>query len=157
MATTVAEILSSRPGVTLAALPPTATVRDALQLMAERRIGSVLAVQGDALLGIFTGRDDARKLALHGHITVAVIFTGKRFTDVAVSYRGVPVEDEREAFVDEMREAAEKAAKMLSRVVTAPTRPWNSGRRRGNAYPTIPPVTASTWNIAVVSGTSMVQ
>ena len=66
MATTVAEILSSRPGVTLAALSPTATVRDALQLMAERQIGSVLVVQGDALLGIFTERDYARKLALQG-------------------------------------------------------------------------------------------
>ena len=66
MATTVTEILSSRPGVTLAALPPTATVRDALQLMAERQIGSVLVVQGDALLGIFTERDYARKLALQG-------------------------------------------------------------------------------------------
>ena len=66
MATTVAEILSSRPGVTLAALPPTATVRDALQLRAERQIGSVLVVQGDALLGIFTERDYARKLALQG-------------------------------------------------------------------------------------------
>ena len=66
MATTVAEILSSRPGVTLAALPPTATVRDALQLMAERQIGSVLVVQGDALLGIFIERDYARKLALQG-------------------------------------------------------------------------------------------
>ena len=66
MATTVAEILSSRPGVTLAALPPPAAVRDALQLMAERQIGSVLVVQGDALLGIFTERDYARKLALKG-------------------------------------------------------------------------------------------
>ena len=66
MATTVAEILSSRPGVTLAALPPTATVRDALQQMAERQIGKVLVVQGDALLGIFTERDYARKLALQG-------------------------------------------------------------------------------------------
>ena len=66
MATTVAEILSSRPGVTLAALPPTATVRDALPLLAERQIGSVLVVQGDALLGIFTERDYARKLALQG-------------------------------------------------------------------------------------------
>lgn len=54
--------------------------------------------------------NERRKLALHGHITVAVVFTGKRFTEVAISYRGVPVEDEREAFIDEMREAAEKAA-----------------------------------------------
>lgn len=64
--TTVAEILSSRPGFTLASLPPTATVRDALQLMADRQVGSVLVVQGDALLGIFTERDYARKLALQG-------------------------------------------------------------------------------------------
>src|SRR3546814_19793436 len=54
--------------------------------------------------------NERRKLALHGHITVAVIFSGKRFFDSAISYRGVPVEDEREAFIDEMREAAEQAA-----------------------------------------------
>lgn len=54
--------------------------------------------------------NERRKLSLHGHITVAVIFTGKRFTEAAISYRGVPVEDEREAFIDEMREAAQQAA-----------------------------------------------
>ena len=54
--------------------------------------------------------NERRKLSLNGHITVAVIFSGKRFVESAVSYRGVPVEDEREAFVDEMREAAEQAA-----------------------------------------------
>lgn len=63
---TVAEILNARHGTSLATLPPTATVRDALQLMADRNIGSVLIVQGDALLGIFTERDYARKLALKG-------------------------------------------------------------------------------------------
>ncbi len=63
---TVAEILNTRQGTTLATLPPTATVRDALQLMSDRNIGSVLIVQGDALLGIFTERDYARKLALKG-------------------------------------------------------------------------------------------
>ena len=55
---------------------------------------------------------ERRKLAIHGHITVATIFSGKKFVDSAVSYRGVPVEDEREAFIDEMREAAEKAARV---------------------------------------------
>ncbi|MDR2852638.1 MAG: CBS domain-containing protein [Burkholderiaceae bacterium] len=64
--TTVAEILSTRKDTSLASLPPTATVRDALELMAEREIGSVLLVQGDALLGIFTERDYARKIVLQG-------------------------------------------------------------------------------------------
>ncbi|MHA4837177.1 ribonuclease J [Sphingopyxis sp. MSC1_008] len=54
--------------------------------------------------------NERRKLSLHGHITVAAIFSEKRFVDSAISYRGVPVEDEREAFIDEMREAAEQAA-----------------------------------------------
>jgi len=54
--------------------------------------------------------NERRKLSLHGHITVAAIFSAKRFVESAISYRGVPVEDEREAFIDEMREAAEQAA-----------------------------------------------
>ena len=63
---TVADILSKRDARSLATLSPTATVRDALQLMADRNIGSVLIMQGEALLGIFTERDYARKLALKG-------------------------------------------------------------------------------------------
>ncbi len=63
---TVADILSKLDARRLASLPPTATVRDALQLMADRNIGSVLIMQGEALLGIFTERDYARKLALKG-------------------------------------------------------------------------------------------
>jgi ribonuclease J len=54
--------------------------------------------------------NERRKLSLNGHITVAAIFSDKRFVESAISYRGVPVEDEREAFIDEMREAAEQAA-----------------------------------------------
>ena len=63
---TVADILSKRDARSLASLSPTATVRDALQLMADRNIGSVLIMQGEALLGIFTERDYARKIALMG-------------------------------------------------------------------------------------------
>lgn len=54
--------------------------------------------------------NERRKLSLNGHITVAAIYSGKNFVDSAISYRGVPVEDERAAFIDEMREAAEQAA-----------------------------------------------
>ena len=66
MPITVAEIMNARGQVQLASLPPTATERDALQMMADRQIGSVLVVQGDSLLGIFTERDYARRLALQG-------------------------------------------------------------------------------------------
>ena len=62
----VSDILATPDKRALAALAPDATVRDALQLMADRNIGSVLIMQGDALLGIFTERDYARKLALKG-------------------------------------------------------------------------------------------
>ena len=62
----VSDILATPDKRALAALPPDATVRDALQLMADRNIGSVLIMQGEALLGIFTERDYARKLALKG-------------------------------------------------------------------------------------------
>lgn len=62
---TVADILSSKTGA-VTALPPTATVRDALQAMADANVGSVLIMQGEALLGIFTERDYARKIALRG-------------------------------------------------------------------------------------------
>ena len=63
---TVADILSKRDARSLASLSPTATVRDALQLMADRNIGSVLIMQGEAVLGIFSERVYARKLALKG-------------------------------------------------------------------------------------------
>ena len=64
--TKVSDILAHRDRSQLAALSPDATVRDALQMMADRNVGSVLIMQGDALLGIFTERDYARKLALKG-------------------------------------------------------------------------------------------
>jgi len=44
-------------GHTVASLPPTATGLEAAQLMNERRIGSVLVVEGSSLVGIFTERD----------------------------------------------------------------------------------------------------
>jgi len=42
------------------------TVLDALKLMAEKEIGAVLVLDGDRLAGIFSERDYARKVVLHG-------------------------------------------------------------------------------------------
>jgi CBS domain-containing protein len=45
---------------------PNATVREALELMAQHNIGAVLVLEGQTLAGIFSERDYARKVALKG-------------------------------------------------------------------------------------------
>jgi CBS domain-containing protein len=53
-----------RPGIF--SVKPDATVYQALQLMAEKDIGAVLVMDGEALVGIFSERDYARKVVLQG-------------------------------------------------------------------------------------------
>lgn len=48
-------------------------------------------------------------MALHGQISVAVVLSDGKFVDSGIQYRGVPVEDDRDTFIDEMNEAAEQA------------------------------------------------
>jgi len=64
MARTVRQMLAGSPDVH--AVAPTATVLEALQLMADKDIGAVLVLSDGALAGIFTERDYARKVALMG-------------------------------------------------------------------------------------------
>lgn len=64
--TTVAEILKSKTSSMVFAIAPTATVYEALCLMAEQGIGSLLVKDGETIVGIFTERDYARKIALMG-------------------------------------------------------------------------------------------
>ena len=45
---------------------PDTTVFEAIRLMAEKNIGSLLVLSGDKLAGLFTERDYTRKVALHG-------------------------------------------------------------------------------------------
>ena len=63
--TTVRQLLQRKPpGVWT--VGPEVTVYEALALMAEMNIGAVLVIQGDALTGIFSERDYARKVILMG-------------------------------------------------------------------------------------------
>ncbi|RDZ29449.1 CBS domain-containing protein [Lysobacter silvisoli] len=48
------------------AIGPDAPVIDAIRLMAEKRIGAVLVMQGSQLAGILSERDYARKVVLQG-------------------------------------------------------------------------------------------
>ena len=64
--TVVAKILQSKPDTTVHTIAPTALVFDALKLMADKGIGALLVTEGEAIAGIFTERDYARKIALMG-------------------------------------------------------------------------------------------
>ena len=48
------------------AIGPDAPVIDAIRLMAEKRIGAVLVIDGGRLVGILSERDYARKIVLQG-------------------------------------------------------------------------------------------
>jgi CBS domain-containing protein len=65
-------------------IPPEATVFEAIKLMAEKNIGALLVMSGGKLVGLFTERDYARKLALQGKSSketrVREIFTGAIIT-----------------------------------------------------------------------------
>lgn len=61
----VADILK-RKGVSAVAVTPDTKVIDALEIMAEKNIGSVLVMDGGEFLGIITERDYSRKVILKG-------------------------------------------------------------------------------------------
>jgi len=66
------------------AIAPDATVYDALVVMAEKEIGSLLVMSGSTLVGLFTEREYARKIALLGRsskeTSVAEVMIGQPTT-----------------------------------------------------------------------------
>ncbi|MFM2055911.1 MAG: hypothetical protein RLY71_296 [Pseudomonadota bacterium] len=63
---TVALILKAKQHQSVLTIAPTATVMDAVRMMAEYNIGGLPVVEGDRIVGIVTERDYARKVALQG-------------------------------------------------------------------------------------------
>jgi CBS domain-containing protein len=61
----IANILS-RKGRHAISVAPDTTVIDALHIMAEKNIGSIVVMSGDQYLGIITERDYSRKVILKG-------------------------------------------------------------------------------------------
>ncbi len=62
---TIRQLLQTK-GHDLWSARPDTSVYDALQLMDEHRIGALLVLDGDDLVGIFSERDYARKVVLKG-------------------------------------------------------------------------------------------
>ena len=64
--TTVAHILQGKPEKAVHHIAPTARVIDAIKLLAEKRVGALLVIEGERIVGIFSERDYARKVDLMG-------------------------------------------------------------------------------------------
>jgi CBS domain-containing protein len=64
MMTTIRQILARKPDVF--SVDPDATVLDALRLLDEKNVGALLVMKGQSLVGIFSERDYARRMVLHG-------------------------------------------------------------------------------------------
>ena len=62
---TVREMLLKK-GNKIYSISPDRKIFDALQLMAEKEVGALLVLEGESLVGIFSERDYARKVALEG-------------------------------------------------------------------------------------------
>lgn len=62
--TTVAQVLKSKPEQTVYTILADDSVYNAIKLMAEKQIGALVVKDGDAIAGIITERDYARKVVL---------------------------------------------------------------------------------------------
>ena len=62
---TVRQLLADKPAEVFA-VAPEAPVAEAIRLMADKSIGAVLVLRGEALAGILSERDYARKVVLQG-------------------------------------------------------------------------------------------
>ena len=60
----VAHILKSKPDQTIYTTAPTASVFDAVKLMADKNIGALIVMEGETVVGLITERDYARKIVL---------------------------------------------------------------------------------------------
>ncbi|HSD29123.1 MAG TPA: CBS domain-containing protein [Vicinamibacteria bacterium] len=80
--TTIRQMLARKPDVY--SIDPDATVLDALKRLEEKNVGALLVMKGERLVGIFSERDYARRMVLHGRSSketaVREVMTSEVFT-----------------------------------------------------------------------------
>jgi CBS domain-containing protein len=82
--TAVADILKSKADLVVHTIGPDDSVFDALQRMADKGIGALLVLEGEAIAGIVTERDYARKIALKGRTSALTLVRDVMSTSVLV-------------------------------------------------------------------------
>jgi CBS domain-containing protein len=65
MQSSIRQILQDKGGNAWS-IPPDASVHDALKLMSEKDVGALLVMEGGKIVGVFSERDFARKVLIHG-------------------------------------------------------------------------------------------
>jgi CBS domain-containing protein len=80
--TTIRQILTGKPDIY--SIDPEATVLDALRLMEQKNIGALLVMRGGSLAGIFSERDYARRMILHGRSSKETLVREVMTSDVFV-------------------------------------------------------------------------
>ncbi len=73
--TTVRQLLDAK-GRDIWTISPDNTVYEALKLMADRNIGALVVTEGNRMVGIFSERDYARKVVLHGKFSREILVSG---------------------------------------------------------------------------------
>jgi CBS domain-containing protein len=87
----VSHILDAK-GRDVLSIAPGASVLDAIRIMSEKGIGALVVMDGDALAGIVTERDYARKVILKGRSSDTTTVREIMTTDVITTSSGQSVE-----------------------------------------------------------------
>jgi CBS domain-containing protein len=69
LTTTVGAVLRQKKAAGILSIEPGASVFHAIEIMAEKSVGALLVMEGDALVGIISERDYARKVVLLGRLS----------------------------------------------------------------------------------------
>lgn len=96
---TVQEMLDSKPDKRLYTVAPQDPVIDAVRMMDDHDIGAVLVMQDDALVGLLTERDYARKVVLQGRSSVTTKVEEIMTANVLTVSLSTPFDDCRQLIV----------------------------------------------------------
>jgi CBS domain-containing protein len=69
LTTTVGTVLRQKKAAGILSIEPDASVFHAIEIMAEKGVGALLAMEGERLVGIVSERDYARKVVLLGRLS----------------------------------------------------------------------------------------
>ena len=77
----VKQLLANKPNL-LWYIPPNATTFDGIKMLAEKSVGALPVMENDTLVGMFSERDYARKVALKGKSSLATPVSEVMTTEV---------------------------------------------------------------------------